>query len=289
MDILLYLTRIANGVLMITIGIGFGIIISRKFQLGWRLWWIGAATFILSQAGHIPFNYGITWLSKHSYLPAPPETGLLYVNAILLGLSSGIWEEFARYFMYRWWVKDARTWSKALLAGSGHGGIEAIVLGILVLLAFFQMVAYRNVDISTFVPAEQVANAQLQIQSYWSVPWYETLLGAVERAFALCLHIANSVMVLQVFTRKQFRWVWFAIGWHAVINAVAVIANSTWGPYITEGILGAGAIISVMIIFALRSGEEPIQSTTPLIPLGPLKINPLDDSTENIENSRYNQ
>ena len=40
----------------------------RKYDTGWRLFWIGAATFILSQIGHIPFNAGLTQLFKNGIL-----------------------------------------------------------------------------------------------------------------------------------------------------------------------------------------------------------------------------
>lgn len=256
MDNLLYITYSFDGILMIAISVGLGIFLTRKFNLGWRLWWIGAVTFILSQVGHIPFNGLLTQLMKSGILPTPPEAWYLYFNAVILGISSGIWEEPARYVMYRWVAKDARSWQKALLAGAGHGGIEAIILGILALWVFLQMISFRNADLSAIVPADQLAVAQAQIQAYWSTPWYATLLGVVERVFALCLHVANSVMVLQVFTRKQSRWLWAAIGWHALFNTVAIIANSMWGVYITEGILGIGAVLSLIIIFALRRSYE---------------------------------
>ena len=48
-----------NGLLMILMPIGLGLWLEKRLRLGWRLWWIGAATFVLSQVGHIPFNSGV--------------------------------------------------------------------------------------------------------------------------------------------------------------------------------------------------------------------------------------
>jgi hypothetical protein len=79
MDILFF-TYTINGLLMIVLGIGLGIFLTLKFNLGWRLWWIGAMTFILSQIGHIPFNYGVSWLSQ-GITSSLSETTLLIVNA----------------------------------------------------------------------------------------------------------------------------------------------------------------------------------------------------------------
>ena len=58
--------------------------------------------------------------------------------------------------MYRWWAKDARSWRTGLLAGAGHGGIEAIILGILVLYAFIQIIVLQNIGPETVLPAEQL-------------------------------------------------------------------------------------------------------------------------------------
>lgn len=284
---MLFFTYACNSLLMVALGIGLGLFLTRKFTLGWRLWWIGAATFILSQVGHIPFNLLLSRFMQSGILPTPPEAWLLYFNAIILGISSGIWEETARYIMYRWIAKDARAWQKAFLTGAGHGGIEAIILGILALIAFIQMAAYQNVDLNAIVPADQLDVAQMQIQAYWSAPWYATLLGAMERVFALCLHIANSVMVLQVFIRKQSRWLWAAIGWHALFNAGALIANTTWGVYVTEGVLGIGAIISLAIIFKLRQPKGSEKPERPEAPLSPIEIQQVEEGNEDLNRSRF--
>jgi uncharacterized membrane protein YhfC len=55
----------------------------------------------------------------------------LLIIAGFLGLSAGFFEESARYVVYRWWARDARTWSQGLMLGAGHGGIESILLGFL--------------------------------------------------------------------------------------------------------------------------------------------------------------
>ncbi len=288
MNNILYITYALNGIFMIAIGFCLGIFLTRKYQLNWRLFWIGTVTFILSQVGHIPFNSGINWTFKSGLIPTPTQPWLLYINAIILGLSAGLWEECARYVMFRWWAKDARSWSKALLAGAGHGGIEALIFGVLVVVAFFQMVTYRNADLTAIVPADQLAAAQAQIQAYWSAPWYATLLGAVERIFALCLHLACSVMVMQVFIRKQSRWLWLAIGWHALIDGLAVIAMAKWGAYATEAIAGVIAIISVVIIFALRQPDESDHLEQLSLPLQPMEIHQVEETAEILDNSRYN-
>ena len=64
---LLIITRLLNWLLMIGLPVGLGVYLTRRFRLGWRLWWIGAATFVLSQVGHIPFNWILTRLFALGY------------------------------------------------------------------------------------------------------------------------------------------------------------------------------------------------------------------------------
>jgi len=46
-----------NVILMITMPLALGWFIKKRLAVGWRLFFIGAATFILEQIVHIPFNY----------------------------------------------------------------------------------------------------------------------------------------------------------------------------------------------------------------------------------------
>jgi uncharacterized membrane protein YhfC len=255
---ILFLTYLLNGFLMIAMPIGLGIFLSRKFELEWRLFLIGAGTFVLSQVGHLSFNWAITTFGlSRLFLPVFWQN---VIYAGFIGLSAGVWEELARYAMYRWWAKDARSWSKALMIGTGHAGVEAVALGFLVLVTFVQLVSLRNLDLTQVVPADQLSTVQAQVAAYWSMPWYSTFLGAAERLFAIPAHLAMAVMVLQAFTRKKFWWVGLAVLFHVIWDGVLVYAAqsglSSWG---VEVIALIFALASLGIIFALRSPEPQPQ------------------------------
>jgi len=264
---ILYLTHLLNGVLMIALPIVLGIYLSRRYRLGWRLWWIGAGTFVLSQVGHIPFNIAVGQLFNRGFLPAPaPEYQLLF-NSIFAGLSAGLWEESFRYGAFRWWAKDARSWSKALMMGNGHGGIEAILLGVLVLINYIIMWVAQGMDLSAYIPASQLPVFEEQVAIYWSIPWYDSILGALERVFALTIQISLSVIVLQVFLRRNLVWLLIAIGWHALVDALSVYLVSTQSIYTVEAVIGVLALISLGVIFLLRSPDPvpAVEETPPMI------------------------
>jgi uncharacterized membrane protein YhfC len=124
----------------------------------------------------------------------------LAVNAVILDLLAGLFEETARYILLKFILKNTRSWKEGVLVGLGHGGTEALILGIITALTFINMTVYRSIDLSTVpsIPAEQLELAKQQVAAYWSTPWYIALMGFVERIFAICLHVSLSVMVLYV-------------------------------------------------------------------------------------------
>lgn len=291
---LIFFTSLLSGLLMVGMPIALGIYLARRFRLGWRIWLIGAATFIISQVGHIPFNALVTRMFQVGVLPTPAASWRPIFNAVFLGLSAGLWEELSRAAVYRWWIWDARSWRKGVQFGAGHGGAEAIILGVLVLLNLFSMAAFRGADLSQRVPASQLALAEAQVQAFWSMPWGTTLLGAVERAFTIPLQIGLAVIVLQAFTRRQPLWVVGAILLHALVDAVTVYlsgvwADHSWGIYAIEGIVGLFALAAVVILFALRTPEPPEPAVELPPPAGPLQPpeEPAAVTPEDLERSKY--
>jgi uncharacterized membrane protein YhfC len=290
MDII---ARILNFSLMIAMPLALGVYLVRKLKLEWRVFGLGALTFIGSQVLHIPFNAWVLAPAINNTSLAGAKSGLpLIFIALLYGLSAGVFEEVARYLVYRFKLKEDRSWRKGMLFGAGHGGIESIILGGLVLATFFQILALRGVDLSTVVGPDQIDLAQAQIDAYWSAPWYAALLGAVERAAAICFHLSASILVLQVFTRRNILWLGAAISWHTLIDAFAVYGVQSWGIYITEAIiLGAGALSLVLVFWFKKASGELMtpadQELTKDISTPIVEIHPLEPSNENIEDSRY--
>ena len=292
MNTILIVTYPFGILLVLALVIGLGIFLTRKYNLGWRLYWIGGGLFIISQILHIPFNIFLDRLFDRGFLPLPPEQYQLLFSAVILGLSAGLFEEIVRYAGLRWWAKDARTWSKGLLFGAGWGGLEAIIFFVVVmLLNYIIFMALRTVDLSTMLPPEQLLPLQQGLDLFWGVSWYDSLLGALERTLVLPIQIALTIMVLQVFLRKQSRWLWLAIGWHALLDAVAVISVRQWGAYATEGLLAIFTLLSIGIIFLLRS-EEPVEEADDFAPTGdgepgPVDLQPIEENMDTLDGTRY--
>jgi len=289
---MLYFTYALNFLLMLALPILLGTFLARKLGVSWSLFGVGAVTFIASQVVHLPLNYGLTALFTQHLLPNLPTSWKLPFNAIVLGLTAGLCEETARYLVYRRWIKSARTWREALMFGAGHGGIEALIVGGVAGLAFVNMVVLKNTDPATLsIPANQQALVAQQIAAYWSAPWYVTLLGALERIFALTFHLAMAVVVLQAITKKNVLWLGLAILLHAALDATAVFAVSIWGPYWTEAIVSVFALAGLGLIFGLKPAHEEIASE-PVTLLPATAPSPTVDADEalreKLDQSRFN-
>lgn len=286
----LSLTYFLNGFLMIAMPVGLAIFLTRRWKLGSGIWWIGFITFVLSQVGHIPFNAMVNPLFNQFGFIALNPTLQLLTKSVFLGLSAGVFEEGARYLILRFWAKGVRSWRTGILFGAGHGGAEAVIFGALALYSSIQLVAVRDMtpdQLSQAFGAGNVALAQAQIAAFWSAPWYMTLLGALERFFTIPCQIAMAVMVVQTFTRKNISWLFIAIGYHALLDSVAVFGQKYLNGLELEGVVGLFALLSVGIIFFLRQPKPSENPVSALVSMPEFVPEPVVETDENLDNTHY--
>ncbi len=244
------LTLPLNGLLMIAMPIALAIAFRRRWGVRASLFGAGALTFVASQVVHLPLLALIAWPFQQKLLSMPTEWNLPF-NALVGGLAAGLCEELARYAAFRRFLKTTRTWQEGLMFGAGHGGIEAIILGVLVLVSFANYYTLSQMDIGT-LPEASRAGAQQLLSAVNSTPPLLALLGAVERVFAISVHLGNSLLVLAGARLGRPALVGAAILWHAAVNAIAIVAVSFWGPLVTEGLIGLTAVASLALIFYMR-------------------------------------
>lgn len=227
---------------------------------------VGALTFVLSQVVHIPLNLIAAKIGSGFGIELP-----LVALALLLGLSAGVCEEGARWVAFRlirrrrpaWFEAPAGLSQKgadpAIAHGLGHGGIESILLGLLVALTLLNMVVMRNADTSALhamgVPDEQVPVVLQQVHDYWDTYWALPLLGAAERLMTIVAHVTFSVLVFRSVASGQRRLLFVAVLWHAALDAAAVYVSQTWGIVIAEGVVLTNAIVCVLVLRRLRGGD----------------------------------
>jgi len=209
---------------------------------------------------------------------------------VILSLTAGLFEEFGRYVGFRWLMKrEEKTWAKGVMYGLGHGGIESMLLiAGLVTLTLIQVLALSRADLSTLpLTAEQRARAERQLAAIAAQPAWVPLLGAWERLWTMPLHVALSVVVLQVFRRGSMRWLWLAILAHTLANLLGAGITPILqlmgiaALLVPEAIIMAIGLLSQWAIWALRDRPDPAGVLVGVAGAGPpplaAEANPPDD------------
>ncbi|MGC9522756.1 MAG: YhfC family intramembrane metalloprotease [Anaerolineae bacterium] len=229
--------------LMIAIPIVAVLWLGKRWSLPLRLALIGAATFVGSQVLHLPAN---SFLASALQLEAQP----LVIQAIVLGLSAGIFEEVARYLVYRFWLTEARTWREGVVFGLGHGGIEAILTGALVVVTLISVLVITGAEDPAALGLPE--GALPQVEEFWATPWYLPLLAVMERVMALVLHVSMATLVLLCFHKRHIWPLLAAIVWHAIMDFAAVYAGQRWGIAAAEGFVAVITVGSAAVLWWTR-------------------------------------
>jgi uncharacterized membrane protein YhfC len=179
----------------------------------------------------------------------------------ILALTAALFEEVGRYIGYRWLMgREEKTWSKAVMYGLGHGGLESMLLvagltliGLINLLLLLSMVGS--------LPADQRALVEQQLAAVRGQPDWLPLVGAWERLWSIAFQVAMSVVVLQVF-RRGMVWLGLAILAHALLDFLAVGLplllglQGTPALLLPEVIVTVAGLASLWVIWALRDSPE---------------------------------
>lgn len=249
---------IALFIIAVVIEIGLPFVIARwttrRYNVKWSLFWIGMLTFFGSQVLHIPFLNWLTGLFHTGALTPPPQQYAGIFNAVLLGLLAGIFEETARLVAYLVLKKRADSWGAALTLGAGHGGLEAVIIGLttlvnLVLIAIVSQYGPNALPfLDTLGPVIHAQVSQLANQA-----WYVPLLGAFERITAISAHILLSVIVWLSVSKRNALWFVLAVLYHAFIDAVAVFTSSLGWPAVQiEAVLGLFMLVNLACLYIIR-------------------------------------
>lgn len=231
-------------------------------KVAWRYAAFGALIFFTFQLiTRVPLIQVAQYFLQGALKSSKP---LLIAFLLIAALTAGIFEEVGRYLGYRWFMgREEKTWAKGVMYGLGHGGLESVVLvaGLSILqLVNVWLVISTNLGI---IPVSQRATAAKQLAALVAQPSWLPLLGGWERICAIAAHVAFSLIVLQVFQRHSFGWLWLAIGLHALLDAVSVLVpqfvhlGSVGDTLLVEGFVTLFAIGSLWAIFALRDGATP--------------------------------
>jgi ABC-2 type transport system permease protein len=227
---------------MIALPLLLAVTLRRRFAAPWWLFCLGMATFLLSQAIHLPIN---NWLGDLGLLTEQMEGRALVQNALILGLTAGLSEELVRAGGYGFlaWRRRNAHWGDAVMLGLGHGGIEAMIIAVLVATRVAALAALQGTDLALLAESPaQLAALEQQMELLGGSPAL-AVLPLLERALAISLHVTFSLVVWRAFVRRNAGYVVLAILLHAAYDVIVV--------YVAQQADNAWLVMSVMILLAL--------------------------------------
>ncbi|HYE08596.1 MAG TPA: YhfC family glutamic-type intramembrane protease, partial [Patescibacteria group bacterium] len=182
-----------------------------KISLIAVLW--GAIVFLVSQvATRIPL---LTILGKQQWYMEMSSN--IYLIALFLGLTAGLFEEVGRYIVMKFFMKKSLSWKSGIAFGIGHGGIEAMVIVGLTILNYLIMSFMINSGVfESMIAANLPQGVAEQIKSMLvDTPAINFLAGGFERIMTMIIQIAFSVIVLYSVKFKKPVYLLYAILLHA--------------------------------------------------------------------------
>ena len=243
----------------IALPIGIMLWLKRRYGAKWMLFGVGVLTFIASQVVHIPLLGAVSKLLMTYLPPYDVSNNAFLFQAAMLGLLAGLCEETARLVGYLVLKQRAKEFGSALTLGTGHGGVESMVVGLSLISTFVAglLVLHSNQTIAGLTPQNAAA--------MFAYPWYVPLVSLFERLTAVSLHITLSVMVWQAVTRRA--WVWYlgAVLYHALVDGLAVyLPHLGVSTYALEGILGVFMLANLAALYRVdRREKKPAAGESP--------------------------
>lgn len=246
------------------------LIAHQRLKVSWKYFGFGVIIFLLFQlVSRVPVVIILGSVLAPQLKSSP---AFLYTWIVILAITAGLFEEVGRYIGYRWLMKrDEKTWSKAVMYGIGHGGLESMVLiGGGTLLTVLNIIVLSATNLNS-LPSSQHTLIVQQFAAINAEPWWLSLAGAWERLWTLPIHIALSVVVLQVFRRNAIVWLWLAVLAHSIVDFTTAIIPQLIGASVTstllvEGLVAIFGILAIVVIFRLREAAPSIVETQPGMP-----------------------
>ncbi len=239
----LFLSLFSAGMLEIFVPVLLGFYLSSKLGARWGVFFVGSTMFLLSMI-RIPINsLASTWVYSNT------SGNLLLLLVIAFpSLTSGLFEEGARWIAFRFFVKDHKL-TNGLMYGAGHGGIESILLvGVSVL----------GTAIYAYFYPQLLSEDQLYILSI--TPEWTAFAGLWERFAAISFHLGMSVLVLQSVRLKKPIYLLTAIIAHFLFNFTAVYI-SQYGLPAAEGVTTLWGLVALFYVWRMWRSERNMSFT----------------------------
>ena len=177
------------GPLMVMVGLAFVLGWKVRSRTQWRWFLAGAGIWTVGVAPKFLWAFLLHKPILEGLKASMPHPGYVATGGIYIGLLTGIFEIGVTLFACLIWKAMARDPKRAVAVGVGAGAFEAILVGLVVLLATATPVA--------------------------------SLIPPVERVIAILCHTSSRTLVLLSVARRRWSFFWYGFAIMTAIDAIA--------------------------------------------------------------------
>ncbi len=211
--------------LMIVAPILVGFWLKRRLRLSWMLFLGGALAFVAA------------WVVTN-FVPLPGIASVLLASVAQMGIL---------YLVYRYQLKAVETEREALMVGTGQGGAELIVLGIIfVALPLTQMMSLHDATdaelVSLAARTDDVAEEDVEpsrvdeirelIDDFWSTQWYVPLVQVAQSVALIPIQMALAIIVLGSWMHQRWQPLAGAVALHFLSRILPLFGGAYGGLFV---------------------------------------------------------
>ena len=178
---------------------------------------------------------------------------LLY--ALYGGAAAALFEETGRIFAAKTFLRRSNDTPNAFMYGAGHGGVEALYVGVITQISNLSLAATINAGkagelLSTLSGAQYDAAAQ-QLRALCQTPSPNFFLAGFERVCAIAFHISVSMILFRGLRERKAGLVALCYGLHFALDAIIPLVSSAFGVYAAEAFCTASVLLVVLLALKL--------------------------------------
>lgn len=203
------------------------IFISKKSKQRIKIFFVGVCTYLIAQICiRQPLLSILENIDTYKIFELSSPVGYVF----FISITAALVEEFGRYIAFHFVARDRTAKNIPLYYGFGHGGIEALSVGI------------NNIFLILF-SSDYLASAGANVA-----------LAGIERVSTQIAQIAFSYIVFYAFYKRQYRYLILAFVLHTAYDFSMVLLNYGFSPVVLEILLLIGSIMLLLITIKHKKG-----------------------------------
>lgn len=181
--------------------------------------------------------------------------------ALYAALAAGLFEETGRYLGLRYLAKAVPGNGTPVAYGIGHGGAECVLIAvnITVIAVLGYLMTVGKFD-SLGIPEDAAAAVRTSLTG---ATFATSLLGGVERVFAVIFQIAFSLIIWQAVRLRSVFYYLLAVAAHFAVDLPAALAQQKLLPISILELEAAYGLLALLALVGMWAFARPAENEAP--------------------------